>query len=255
MWMQRLICCGEGVKCSCKCWLAQRRWVKVDLYRSKQSIQLWESTRKLLWNFLCHTMYSRSFETFYSSRDCGVLPNNRLNATIPYFWPLLQVLLPVSTKLYFLSAAPFQILNLSPQPSRWPRQCSLHQVLNGRDKPESCHICKQLLKPSHWSILLNCFHLSALNHNHSVRGERSVEYFEQRHVDHTGRGVLIYLLWSGLASADCLVLTKVDQDQSRPNRCFFVPSLSSWVGGQKWQGGWEEVLKWFDFSLTQVLNN
>ena len=152
----------------------------------------------------------------------------------PYFWPLLQVLLPVSTKFYFLSAAPFQILNLSPQPSRWPRQCSLHQVLNGRDKPESCHICKQLLKPSHWSILLNCFHLSALNHNHSVRGERSVEYFEQRHVDHSGRGVLIYLLWSGLASADCLVLTKVDQDQSRPNRCFFVPSLSSWVGGQKW---------------------
>ena len=87
-----------------------------------------------------------------------------------------------------------------------------------------------------------------------MRGERSVEYFEQRHVDHTGRGVLIYLLWSGLASADCLVLTKVDQDQSRPNRCFFVPSLSSWVGGQKWQGGWEEVLKWFDFSLTQVLS-
>ena len=120
----------------------------------------------------------------------------------PYFWPSLQVLSPVSTKFYFLSAAPFQILNLSPQPSRWPRQCSLHQVLNGRDKPESCHICKQLLKPSHWSILLNCFHLSALNHNHSVRGERSVEYFEQRHVDHSGRGVLIYLLWSGLASAD-----------------------------------------------------
>ena len=143
-----------------------------------------------------------------------------------YFWPLLQVLLPVSTKFNFLSAAPFQILNLSPQPSRWPRQCSLHQVLNGRDKPESCHICKQLLKPSHWSILLNCFHLSALNHNHSMRGERSVEDFEQRHVDHTGRGVLIYLLWSGLASADCLVLTKVDQDQSRPNRCFFVTSLS-----------------------------
>ena len=121
------------------------------------------------------------------------------------------MLFPVSTKFNFLSAAPFQILNLSPQPSRWPRQCSLHQVLNGRDKPPSCHICKQLLKPSHWSILLNCFHLSALNHNHSVRGERSVEYFEQRHVDHTGRGVLIYLLWSGLASADCLVLTKVDQ--------------------------------------------
>lgn len=129
----------------------------------------------------------------------------------PYFWPPLQMLFPVSTKFNFLSAAPFQILNLSPQPSRWPRQCSLHQVLNGRDKPESCHICKQLLKPSHWSILLNCFHLSALNHNHSVRGERSVEYFEQRHVDHSGRGVLIYLLWSGLASADCLVLTKVDQ--------------------------------------------
>lgn len=164
MWMQRLICCGEGVKCSCKCWLAQRRWVKVDLYRSKQSIQLWESTRKL-YETSCATQCTQvvlPLWTFYSSRDCGVLPNNRLNATIPYFWPSLLLLLLVSTKFYFLSAAPFQILNLSPQPSRWPRQCSLHQVLNGRDKPESCHICKQLLKPSHWSILLNCFHLLAL---------------------------------------------------------------------------------------------